>query len=66
MSQRVIDDYRVHGTSEFYLKLEGSVTGWEELEQQLQQTAADHDLELSFSIWYQQNVEDTYFRVVLE
>ena len=66
MSLRVIDDYRAYGTTEFYLMLEGSITGWEELAQQLQQTAADYGLSLSFGIWYQQNVEDTYFRVVLE
>lgn len=66
LAQRVVDDYRVYGTTEFYLMLEGKLAGWEELEPLLKQTASDYGLDPEFSIWYQQNVSDTYFRVVLE
>ena len=66
MAQRVVDDYRAYGTTEFYLMLERELADWEDLAQWLDQISTDYGLELHFGIWYQQNVEDTYFRVVLE
>lgn len=65
MAQRIIDDWRVYGRKEYYMLLEGQITGWQELQTALETVAADYGLEIICEIWYEQQVEDTYFYISL-
>lgn len=65
MAQRIVDDWRAWGSTEFYLLLEGTTADWSELGTALEQTAEAAGFHLSYSIWHEHNVRDTYFYVKL-
>ena len=65
IAQRVVDDWRVYGTEEFHVMLEGNIATWQELEDALTRIAGDCGLTISPSIWYEHNVSDTYFYINL-
>lgn len=65
MAQRMVDDWRTFGTAEYYLLLEGQLATWQELGSALDRIAADYGLQIPYEIWYEHNVEDTYFYISL-